>query len=41
MGVLSAIKEYKDDFEYLFFVGLPTGIICIVFADYFDFTFLF
>jgi hypothetical protein len=34
------LEKFNEDLEYLIFVGLPTGVLCIAFSDYLDFTFL-
>jgi len=39
--ILEIIKEYRDDLKYLFFVGLPTGILLIILSICMDYTNLF
>ncbi len=35
------LQQYEDDLEYLLFVGVPGGILMILFYDHLDFTNLF
>jgi hypothetical protein len=35
------LNPYKDDLEYLLYVGIPFGIVIILLHEHFDFSHLF
>lgn len=38
---LRVVRLYEDDLKYLIIVGIPAGMLCILFSKYLDFTHLF